>query len=90
MEGAVRLGSIRVAAAVDNPERRQAFEDTMRDIVSDILKESVGVRLAWPNPPYPAPGHERLTIPKTDARPRIPRTRTRGKPKPNLRSRVQH
>ena len=72
MEGAVRLDSIRVAAAVDNQERQQSFVDTMRDIVSDILKEAVGVRLAWPNPPYPAPGHERLTIPKTDAPPHPP------------------
>jgi len=48
-----------VAAAVDNQERQQSFVDTIRDIVSDILKEAVGVRLAWPNPPYPAPGHER-------------------------------
>jgi hypothetical protein len=45
MEGAVWLGSIRVAAAVDNPERQQAFVDTMRDIVSDILKVGVDVRL---------------------------------------------
>jgi hypothetical protein len=59
MEGAVWLGSIRVAAAVDNPERQQAFVDTMRDIVSDILKVGGDVRLAWPNPPYPARGHKR-------------------------------
>jgi hypothetical protein len=44
IEGAVRLGSIRVAAAVDNSDRQQAFMDTLRDIVSDILKDGVGSR----------------------------------------------
>jgi hypothetical protein len=63
MERAVWLGSVRVAAAVADPERQQAFVDTVRDIVSDILKEGVGVRLAWPNPPYPARGHERADNP---------------------------
>ncbi len=47
-----------MAAAVDNPERQSAFMDMMREIASDIL-EKVGVRPAWPNPPYPAPEHER-------------------------------
>jgi hypothetical protein len=59
MEGAIRLGSIRMAAIVDNPVRKQAFMDTRRDFVSDILEEVVEVRPAWPDPPYPAPEHER-------------------------------
>ena len=53
-ECAVRRGSIRMAAIVDNPERQQAFMDIMRKIVSDILEEVVGVRPAWLNLPYPA------------------------------------
>jgi hypothetical protein len=47
-EGAVWLGSVRVAAT---SPIQQAFVDTMRDIVPDTLKEGVRVRLAWPNPP---------------------------------------
>jgi hypothetical protein len=40
VEGAVRFGSIRVAAAVDNPARQQACADTVHDIVSDIRNET--------------------------------------------------
>ena len=65
--------------------------DMMRDIVSDVLDEVVGVRPAWPNPPYPAPEHERAG--NTQDRcppPASPRTVALGKPKPNSRRRVQH
>jgi hypothetical protein len=59
LEGTVRLGSIRMAAIVDKPERQHAFMDVMRDFASEILKEVIGVRPAWPNPPHAAPEHER-------------------------------
>ena len=66
-ECAVRLGSIRMAAIVDNPERHQAFMDTMRDIVSDTLKEIVRVRPAWPIHLTPRRNTNALPIPRTDA-----------------------
>jgi hypothetical protein len=54
-----RFGSAHeMAAIVDNPEREQNFMDMMRDFVSDIPEEIVGLRPAWPNPPYTAPEHE--------------------------------
>jgi hypothetical protein len=60
IEGAVRLGSLR-AALVDQSERQPAFMDMMPDIASENLESFVGVRTAWPNPPYPAPEHERAS-----------------------------
>jgi hypothetical protein len=59
MADAVFLGSIRLAAVTGNPERKQAFMDMMRDLVSDIIEEKTGVRPIWPNEPQPAPEHER-------------------------------
>jgi hypothetical protein len=59
MDGAVLLGTIRITAVVDNPERKQAFMDLMRGIVTEFLEEMTGVEVAWPNPPEPAPEHER-------------------------------
>ena len=64
-----RFGSAHtMAAIVDDPERKQAFMDIIRDFASDILKfasdilkEVVGVRPAWPNPPCTAPEHERAS-----------------------------
>lgn len=54
----VFLGSIRMGAVVSNPARKQAFMDMMRDIVSDIIQESTGIRPTWGGP-QPAPEHER-------------------------------
>jgi len=56
------LGSRRMAATVDNLGAPTGFMDMMREFISDILEEVVGVRLAWPNSPYPAPEHERAGI----------------------------
>jgi hypothetical protein len=58
MEGAIVLGSIRMGAVVDNPARKQAFMDMMRDIVADLIEEKVGVRPTWGGP-QSAPQHER-------------------------------
>jgi hypothetical protein len=58
-ECAIPLGSIGMAATVDNLGAPQTFMDVMREFISDILEEVVGVRLAWPNSLYPAPKHER-------------------------------
>ena len=62
MEGAVRLGSLR-AALVDQSERQHAFMDMVPDIASEIVEKVVGVRTAWPNPPYPAPDTNAPAIP---------------------------
>lgn len=35
MEGAIHLGSIRMACVRGKPERKQAFMDLMRDVVSE-------------------------------------------------------
>ena len=42
MEGAVLLGSIAIGAVVDRPERKQAFMDLMKDIVSEFLGDAAG------------------------------------------------
>ena len=52
------LGSIRMRAISDNPERKQAFMAMMRDIVSDIIEAETGIRPAWGGPTT-APEHER-------------------------------
>lgn len=56
--GAIFLGSIRMGAVRANPERKQAFMDMMRDIVSDIIEAKTGTRPTWGGPER-APEHER-------------------------------
>lgn len=58
MEGSLFLGSIRMSAVVDNTTRKQAFMNMMRDIVGDIIEQTVGVRPTWGGP-QSAPEHER-------------------------------
>ena len=58
MKDAIPLGSIRMAAIVNNPARKQAFLDMMRDIVGDIFEEKIGVRPTWGGTEQ-APEHER-------------------------------
>jgi hypothetical protein len=58
MEGAIFLGSIRMAIVQDE-SRRSAFMEIMREAVADMLKEATGLQAEWPNPPQPAPEHER-------------------------------
>lgn len=58
MDDAVFLGSIRMGAVMKSPERKAAFMDLMRDIVSEIIEEEVGVRPTWGGA-EPAPEHER-------------------------------
>jgi len=58
MKDAISLGSIRMAAIVNNPTRKQAFMDMMRGIVGDIFEEKLGVRPMWGGPET-APEHER-------------------------------
>lgn len=58
MEGAIFLGSIRLAL-VQRKDRKRAFMNLMRECVGDILEREVGVRPSWPDGEQPAPEHER-------------------------------
>lgn len=58
IEDPVFLGSICMSAVVNNPDRKAAFMEMMRDIVSDIIEEETGVRPTWTGP-VGAPEHER-------------------------------
>ena len=58
MEGAILLGSIRVSAIAINPERKMAFMEMMRDVVSDIIEAEAGERPSWGGT-ISAPEHER-------------------------------
>jgi hypothetical protein len=59
MDGALFLGSIRMAFVEGFPDRKAAFMDLMKDAVGDVLKEATGVAAIWPNPAQPAPESER-------------------------------
>jgi hypothetical protein len=58
MEGAIPLGSIRMAIAMVE-RHKQAFMALMREVVGDIIQAESGVRPTWPDPPTRAPEHER-------------------------------
>lgn len=57
MEGAVRLGQISLVH-VARQERKAQFMDLMREVVADMIEDTVGVRPTWGGP-HPAPQHER-------------------------------
>jgi hypothetical protein len=59
MADAIPLGSIAMRFIVNNPERKTAFMDFMRDAVSDLIEETTGRRPTWPDGPQSAPEHER-------------------------------
>lgn len=58
MKNTVFIGSIRMGAVVNNPQRKQEFMLMMSDIVSDIIEEHTGHRPTWGGP-QSAPEHER-------------------------------
>lgn len=58
MDNAIFLGSIGMGAITGNRERKYAFMEMMRGVVSDIIEEQTGVRPAWGGP-VGAPTHER-------------------------------
>jgi hypothetical protein len=58
MDGALVLGSIAMRF-VQDPKRRDQFIAIMREAVADVIEESTGTRPQWPEPPQPAPQHER-------------------------------
>ena len=47
MDDAIFLGSISLASVENNPERKKAFMDMMRGIVTDILEEKTGETPTW-------------------------------------------
>jgi len=47
MDGAVFLGSIAVAAVIDNVNRKEDFMRLMKSFVADILADRAGARLLW-------------------------------------------
>ena len=58
MDGAILLGSIRMAAVRNNEKRRVAFMAMVREMAGDILEDKVGAPVTW-NEPERAPEHER-------------------------------
>jgi len=58
MQGAVELGRVRLRFVAD-PMRKNAFIDLMREAVSDVIEESIGLRPKWPTEPEQAPESER-------------------------------
>lgn len=58
MEGAVLIGSIRMAGIVNKPERKAAFLSMMREIVSDATEKTSGHRPVW-GPEESVPEHEK-------------------------------
>lgn len=59
MENALFLGSIRMAIIVENPEFKQRFMELMQDSVTFLLAQGGTKGVTWPDPPRPAPEHER-------------------------------
>jgi hypothetical protein len=57
MVDALHLASIRMKL-VERADRKDAFMSLMRDVVTDILEETVGKRPDWGGP-QSAPEHER-------------------------------
>ena len=58
MDGAILLGSIRLSTVLESPERKEAFINLMRSIVSEILEGATGLVPTWKDPTG-APEHER-------------------------------
>ena len=50
MDGAVYLGTIRMAAVTGNLERKQAFADLMRGVVSEFHEKIFGERPSFDSP----------------------------------------
>lgn len=59
MEGAIVLGSVRLAVIEERPDRIEGFRLFIQEVYGDLVENLVGERPTWPNPPVPAPEHER-------------------------------
>ena len=58
MEGAIFLGSIKLAITMIAPAHKQAFMDLMQAVVSDMIANATGKTPTWGSP-QSAPEHER-------------------------------
>jgi hypothetical protein len=58
MEGALPLGSIKMAIVTANPTLKQAFMALMRDVDAAMIKDGTGISPTWGNPET-APERER-------------------------------
>lgn len=59
MEGALFLGSVKMAFVLRNAARKRTFMRLMKEAVGDIIEEATGSRPKWPEGIQPAPEHER-------------------------------
>jgi hypothetical protein len=59
MQDAQLLGTI-LLKLVKRPDRKDRFMALMRLAFSDMVEDVAGVRPTWPEPPQPAPEHERV------------------------------
>ena len=58
LKGAILLGSLRMKVAVV-PARKKLFMHLMQLAMGDLIRESMGAHVSWPQPPHLAPEHER-------------------------------
>lgn len=58
MEGSILLGSIGMSVIQANEAHKIKFMELMKDVVTDIIEETVGVRPSWTESTK-APEHER-------------------------------
>jgi len=58
MQGALFLGGITIEMAC-NETIKAGFMELMKEAVTGIIEAKTGVRPVWPDPPEPAPEHER-------------------------------
>ena len=59
MEDAIELGRINMQAVREFEDIKLAFMDLMKLMFTTILHDATGELAEWPNPPRPAPEHER-------------------------------
>jgi hypothetical protein len=59
MDAAIPLGSIAMRFVDGKPDRMESFIGLMREAVSDLIEELIGIRPTWPEGIQPAPEHER-------------------------------
>ena len=59
MDGAMLLGSILLGVIAKSPDRKERFMALMQEALTDAAKDVHGLQLSWPEPPRPAPEHER-------------------------------
>lgn len=59
MDGAVLIGSIAMAAVINNPDRKEAFMQMMRETMEEVLLDILGMKATGEYDVVKAPAHER-------------------------------